>query len=63
LPLPAKRAEDLIPKAGRHPKIGGSVKMVMQRMAPLQAINVTRMRRVPMMQDVMNADVPEIAEH
>lgn len=37
--------------------------MVVQSMPLLQPVDIACMRGVPMMKDVMDADVPQIADH
>ena len=56
-------SEHPVPEARGDAKIAGTVDVVMQHVPALQAGGVGALTDGPMMDDVMGAGVPEIAEH
>ena len=56
-------AKQPVPEPGGHAEVSIAVNMVVQSMPLLQPVDIACVRGVPMMKDVVDADVPQIADH
>src|ERR1700737_4927693 len=56
-------AEHAVPELGGHAEVARLARVMMQQVAALQAIEIRARTNAPMMEHVVHAAVPDIAQH
>src|ERR1700694_1799726 len=62
-PARVRGAEHAIPELGGHAEVARLARVMMQRVAALQAIEIRTRANAAMMEHVVHAAVPDIAQH